>query len=125
MPSRCNSTMEEAKTRVMCVHVRGRLDVTFVYVFSEINHIRAGSDIKGMWSRLLWRKFPSSARQGKSKMKKEGRFVVSALATCRSDNERLCTSTRAICVVAGVIDVWEASTGFGRLASKLCGNVSI
>ena len=80
----------------VCVHVRGRLDVTFVYVFSEINHIRAGSDIKGMWSRLLWRKFPSSARQGKSKMKKEGRSVVSALATCRSDNERSCTGKRAI-----------------------------
>ena len=30
-----------------------------------------------------------------------------------------------IYMVAGVIDVREASTGFGRLASKLCGNVSI
>ena len=28
-------------------------------------------------------------------MKKEGRSVVSASATCRSDNKRLCTSTRA------------------------------
>ena len=46
--------------------------------------------------RLSWRKFLGSARQGKSKMKKEGRSVVSASATCRSDNERLCTSTRAI-----------------------------
>ena len=43
--------MEEAKTRIMCVHVRGRPDVTFIYVFSKINHIRAGSGIKGMWSR--------------------------------------------------------------------------
>ena len=51
MTSRCNATMEEAKTRVMCVHVRGQPDVTFVYVFSKINHIRAGSGIKGMWSR--------------------------------------------------------------------------
>jgi hypothetical protein len=49
MTSRCNSTMEEAKTRIMYVHVRGQRDVIFLYVFGGINHVHAGSDIKEIW----------------------------------------------------------------------------
>ena len=66
--------MEEAKTCIMCVHVRGQPDVTFVYVFSKINHIRAGSDIKGMWSRLLWRKV-SKFSQTREKQDEKGRKI--------------------------------------------------
>jgi hypothetical protein len=41
--------MEEAKTRIMYVHVRGQRDVIFLYVFGGINHVHAGSDIKEIW----------------------------------------------------------------------------
>ena len=138
MPSRCNSTMEEAKTRIMCVHVRGRPDVMFVYVFSKINHIRAGSGIKGMWSRLLWRKV-SKFSQTREKQDEKGRKIrgfcfgnMQIMKDYAQVQQQyiyiyiwLPESPIYIYMVAGVIDVREASTGFGRLASKLCGNISI
>ena len=40
---------EGKRTRIMYVHVRGRLDGMFVYVYGKINHVHTGSDIKGIW----------------------------------------------------------------------------